>query len=351
VRKHIAALVAAAAVTAAGLWAAAAPLPRAAPAIVQSDLDDFMQKVVARRDENWKKLQQYVLDERELFEVRGSGQVPVWGERREYTWYLRDGFFVRSPVKVNGVAVQEDERRKFEENYLRRVKERDRRRGRGGPSQPPDPTPPAGDPTSPAIEPTPPAIEPTPAAGEPPKDVQSLIQQTRQPEFIDSAYFLRFKVEQGKYALVGRETFDGRAVLRVEYYPARLFSHEQEVQQRRQQKGDADQRDFQATVERLMNKVALVTIWVEPTSYQIVKYTFDNVNLDFLPAAWLLHVEKAKASMTMSQPLPEVWLPRDVDMLISATMAIGSFDAHYHLDYHDYRKAETSSKIKSPDGR
>jgi hypothetical protein len=189
-----------------------------------------------------------------------------------------------------------------------------------------------------------------PGGRQPPKDVQSLIQQTRQPEFIDSAYFLRFKFEQGKYALVGRDTFDGRAVLRVEYYPARLFSHEQEVQQRRQQKGDADRRDFEATIERLMNKVALVTIWVEPTSYQIVKYTFDNVNLDFLPAAWLLHVEKAKASMTMSQPLPEVWLPRDVDMLVSATMAIGSFDAHYHLDYHDYRKAETSSKIKSPDG-
>jgi hypothetical protein len=104
VRKHIAALVAAAAVTAAGLWAAAAPLPRAVPAIVQSDLDDFMQKVVARRDENWKKLQQYVLDERELFEVRGSGQVPVWGERREYPGIPRR-VFVRSPVKVNGVTV------------------------------------------------------------------------------------------------------------------------------------------------------------------------------------------------------------------------------------------------------
>ena len=53
-----------------------------------------------------------------------------------------------------------------------------------------------------------------------------MLRQSRQPGFIESAYFLRFKFEQGKYALVGRETFDGKDVLRIEYYPARLFSHE-----------------------------------------------------------------------------------------------------------------------------
>ena len=29
----------------------------------QSDLDAFMERVLARRDDNWKKLQQYVLEE------------------------------------------------------------------------------------------------------------------------------------------------------------------------------------------------------------------------------------------------------------------------------------------------
>jgi hypothetical protein len=333
VLKHAALILAAAAATVGVLTAAPAPVRPDLFAVTQSDLDDFMQKVLARRDENWKRLQQYVLDERELIEIKGSmTQSPVWGERREYTWYLRDGFFVRSPVKVNGVAVPDVERQKYEEDYLRRAKERDRRRGRGGP--PSD---------------QPPQI----AQGvESPSDVQTLIQQTRQPQFVDSAYFLRFKFEPSKYALVGRETFEGRDVLRVEYYPARLFTHEQDAQARRQQQDQRNRdRDVNAEVERLMNKVSLVTIWVEPASFQIVKYTFDNVNLDFLPAAWLLHVDNAKASMTMSQPIADVWLPRDVDMLVSATMAIGSFEAHYHLDYHDYRKAETSSRIKSPDVR
>ena len=329
--SRLAASVAAATIAAACVLAAAAPAPVPAPRAVQSDLDAFMAKVIARRDENWKKLQQYVLDEHEQMEVRGLGNLPIWGERRDYTWYLRDGFFVRSPVKVDGVAVADAERRKYEADYLRRMKERDKRRGRGGP-----PPQVAGPGTNPA---------------DAPGDVQSFILQTRQPEFVDSAYFLRFKFEEAKYALVGHETFDGRDVLRIEYYPARLFSREQDQQQRRQQENRSDrQKDVDATRERLMNKVALVTIWVEPASFQIVKYTFNNVNLEFLPAAWFVHMDEAKAMMTMSQPIPDVWLPRDVDFLVSATLAIGSFDLHYHLDYQNYRKAETSSRIRGGDG-
>ena len=57
-----------------------------------------------------------------------------------------------------------------------------------------------------------------------PTNVDGLIRQTRQPQFISSSYFLRFKFDEGTYALVGREKFEGRDVLRVEYYPTKLFS-------------------------------------------------------------------------------------------------------------------------------
>ena len=67
----------------------------------QNDLDAFMQQVVARGDDNWKKLQQYIFDEREQLEMRGPQRVPIWGERREYTWYVRDGIHVRSPLKFD----------------------------------------------------------------------------------------------------------------------------------------------------------------------------------------------------------------------------------------------------------
>src|SRR5437764_2219228 len=78
----------------------------AAPA--ENDLDAFMRQVVARRDDNWKKLQQYIFDENESLDMRGTNRTPIWGERRTYTWFIKDGFFVRSPVKVNGATVGED---------------------------------------------------------------------------------------------------------------------------------------------------------------------------------------------------------------------------------------------------
>jgi hypothetical protein len=37
-----------------------------------TDLDAFMARVLARRDDNWKRMQQYVLDERETFQILGS---------------------------------------------------------------------------------------------------------------------------------------------------------------------------------------------------------------------------------------------------------------------------------------
>src|SRR5262245_21220999 len=86
-----------------------------------------MREVLLHRDDNWKKLPQYVLDEREQIEVRGQNLQPIWGERHEYTWYVRDGFFVRSPVRFNGAEVGESDRLKYEADYLRRSQERDRR--------------------------------------------------------------------------------------------------------------------------------------------------------------------------------------------------------------------------------
>jgi hypothetical protein len=287
----------------------------------ENDLDTFMRQVIVKRDDNWKKLQQYVLDERETIDLRGPGRIPLWGDKRDYTWYIRDGFFVRSPVKVNGVAIGETDRRKAEAEYLKRAKARDQRNPPGASDR----------------------LDP-PGQGDAAPSVDGLLKQTRQPGFISSAYFLRFKFEEGKYALVGHETLDGRDVLRVEYYPTKLFGG---TDRRRNQDGKATDRDraYDAEFQRMMNKVALVTLWVEPQAQQIVKYTFQNLPFDFLPAQWLVHVDDLRASMTMSQPFPGVWLPRDLEFLFNMTLALGQVEMRYGLEYHDYRRAEVGATI------
>jgi hypothetical protein len=307
----------------------------------QTDLDAFMRQVLARRDENWKKLQQYVLDERESFDIRGPGGTPIWGERRDYTWYIRDGFFVRSPVKFNGVAIAESERRKFEADYLKRQQARERRQPRErAPAQPP-----SSSVTESAESPPGEDISTNRAGATAPSAIEldGLLKQTRQPAFISSAYFLRFKFEEGKYALVGRETLDGRDVLRIEYYPAKLFGG---TNRRRSREGATDRdRAYDAQFQRLMNKVALVTLWVEPDAHQIVKYRFNNLPLDFLPGRWLVHVDTLEATMTMGRPFPDVWLPNGLDFAVALTLAIGQVDMRYSIEYHDYRRADVRTRV------
>ena len=314
-------------------------LMRPAALSAQTDLDAFMKDVVARRDDNWKKLQQYILNEHEQIEVRGPGQLPVWGERREYQWFLRDGYFVRSPLKVNGVTVPESDRRSYEEHYVQREKARDKRDKARDAAQAKE----AGAPPQPTAMPT---------------NVDSLIAQTREPEFVSTAYFLKFKFEEGKYALVGKETIDGRSLLKVEYYPARLFSDDTDRNKKRAERGEKLSKDqkFDQTLEQAMNKVSMVTLWVEPKAHQIVKYVFNNVNMDFLPGAAFVKLGDLKATMEMSQPFAgsktatpgsaDVWLPKSIEMYVSAMIAIGQLDMRYSIAYNDYRLAETSSRIK-----
>jgi hypothetical protein len=120
----------------------------------QGDLDAFMREVLAKRDDNWKKLRQYVLDERETLELRGPSRAALWGEKREYTWYIRDGFFVRSPLTVNGASVGDADRRKYEAAFLQREQRREQQ---------------AND------EPVERAPAATPSTGQAPRDLDGLI--------------------------------------------------------------------------------------------------------------------------------------------------------------------------------
>lgn len=310
----------------------------------QTDLDAFMRQVVEQRDTNWKKLQQYVLDEREQVEMRGPAGTPLWGERRDYTWYIRDGFFIRSPLRVNGAVVGEDDRRKYEQEFL----EREQRREAAEQAK--------GD-TAPGAERGPVA----PGADAAPHDVDGLIRQSRQPQFISSAYFLRFRFDAGRYALVGREQLEGREVLRIEYYPEKLFTQERRDERRGERRNeratgrrepperDAEERSLDNELMRLMNRSSKVTLWILPDSHQIVRYTFDDLAWNFFPGQWLAQMDGVTASMTMGEMFPDVWLPRGLDLRVGLLMAFGAVQMRYSLQYENYRQADVQSKIGVPD--
>jgi hypothetical protein len=297
---------------------AAALLPVAAQQRDASDLDALMARVLARRDDNWKRMQQYVLDERETFQVLGPGGAPLYGFRREYLWFPRDGdgVFVRSPIRVDGVTLGDAERRKAEAEYLKREEARDRRRV--------DRERDAG----------------TRSEGSSPTEVTGEgVRQALEPGFVSAAYFLKFKFDPGQYALAGRETLEGRPVLRIEYYPTKLFSEGRARPNRSVRRRDPD-------IEPKMNKAALITLWIEPTAQQILKYEFRNLPWDFLPGRAIVRVDEVTASMEMGQPFPDVWLPRSIRMATDFSTAAGELQGRFTTEYHDYRLASVSTRIR-----
>jgi hypothetical protein len=258
-----------------------------APSAAQTDLDALMARVLAQRDESWKRLQQYVLDEHETFQLLGPGRVPVYGFRHEYTWFLRDGVFIRSPLRADGVAIAEAERRRAEEDWVKG---------------------------------------------------QAAKKET-QPGFVSAAYFLKFKFDPGQYALVGRERLDDRDVLRVEYYPTKLFTEGRTRPNRKL-------RDKDDEIEGKMNKSALVTLWVDPAKHQILQYEFDNIDMDFLPGRSLARVAGLEASMRMGQMFPDVWLPHTIEVRFEMAIATGSVDARYGIEYRDYKLADVTTRVR-----
>jgi hypothetical protein len=308
------------------------------PARAATDLDALMAQALQHRDVDRRTLSDYVLDEVESLEVLGPGKVPFTRMRREYTWYVREGIHVRSPVKFDGVPIPESDRREYEDRWFTREQERRKHRAEREAKREEEGKPPQLGPAA-----------------------------LNEPRFVSESYFLDFKFEPGNYYLAGREQLDGQNVLRVDYYPTRLFNDDDEHDERdakdkdarkdatgdkpadkRKDKEKEKEKQFEQDIEHKMNKTAQVTLWVDPAENRIVKYTFDNVWMDFLPAAWLVRVDDIRASMEMGQPFEHVWLPRNISAHAGVTLAAGSFEVTYRREFSKYRKADVTTRITVP---
>jgi hypothetical protein len=94
--------------------------------------------------------------------------------------------------------------------------------------------------------------------------------------------------------------------------------------------------------------VSLVTLWIDPKQHQILQYTFDNIGMDFLPGRSIVRIDEMSASMKMSEPFPDVWLPGTIAMRFGLYTALGALRAEYDVAYRDYRLASVTSKIRPP---
>jgi len=330
---------------------------QAKPAAPLNDLDAFMARVLERRNDNWKTLHDYILSERETFQILGPGGIPLHGQRREFQWFIREDYLVRSPVKANGVTLGDEDRRKYEADWLKKEKEREQRAREKAAAK-----------DKGAIEAE---FVSELSTIDPGSDKEVVAMVGGEPRFISEAYFMKFPFEPGNYYLAGRETLDGRRVVKVEYYPSRLFSDDKDrekkeisvsptgdvkVQPAAEKPADAKKTkraakrdkgdDLESEIEAALNKVTMVTMWIDPREYQIVRFVFDNVDWGFLPGRTIVRVDQAKASMTMGRYFDNIWLPKEIAFNFGATFAAGSYTFHYGREFYDYRKGEVSAKIR-----
>lgn len=260
-----------------------------------------MHEVLGKRLRNWEDLYRFTVRDRVTFEVRGPGEAPIEGFTGEFVWYVRDGYMVRSPVKANGVAVGAAERESYEQRFLERLRKQDERRA--------------------AKE------QAAEEAGEP----------------LERENFLGFPFEPGNYLLAGRETFEGMEVLRIEYYPVKLFEDDDEETEAGDEADDAQE----AAIIRGFQKTSRVIMLVLPQERQIVKITFENVGMEFLPLRWLVQVQDVSASLTMTRlPGEDVWLPRDIVAHGELAVATGTYEATFRLEYFDYKRTEVQAKVR-----
>ena len=251
----------------------------------RSEVDRFMQQVLDHRDAAWQQLGDFVLRETVTLEIEGATGIPFSGLRREYAWHVHDGVSVRSPVRFDGVDIDERRRRDYERGWLRD----EHRRLRDA--------------------------------------------EYSEPRLLaDFHYFSEFTLEPGSFYFAGHDTVAGREVVRIEYYPT------EEVGEERGKR-----------IVQGINKTSLFTFWVDPEALQIVKYTFDNPGLDFLPFRWLVRVDSFHATMEMA-PVGELWMPAQMTLHGQVASARRDLQATVVHRFFDYREADTGARLIDPGG-
>ena len=301
-----------------------------------NELDRFMEQVLARRDENRIARRQYVFDEMERFTVTGYDGEVYSSYTREYVWYRRDGVFVRSPVRFDGVDAGEDDWQRYEAEWLEAEAERARDAASETPCAPGDSS------GSPAAADEAAVSSPSPGGAGATADLSAAADL--RPRFLSESYWLDFAFEPGNYYFAGRERLAGRDVLRIEYFPERLF------QERGPDDGDCNRPPISVPgAQEAFNESTLVTLWIDPDEHQIVRFTFDGIGFDFLPLRWLVRLDELSASMTMGRPLDgAVWLPERIEASGVMTMASGSTTVAYSRAFSGYREAETGARLRPP---
>ena len=68
--------------------------------------------------------------------------------------------------------------------------------------------------------------------------------------------------------------------------------------------------------------------------------------MGFMPGRSVARVDDLVASMTMGEPFPGIWLPKQVEARVALGFAMGTVEARYDISYTDYKEAGVTVRVK-----
>lgn len=281
----------------------------------KSEIDKFMEKVLDKRKNNWDQLYNYIFTEKDTFKLIGNIENPAaQAYTGEWHWRVKEGFMVRSPYKINGVEVSQEEREKAEAAWIKerkKQKENDERKEKG--------LAPLEDENEESDE---------DEAGEDSREV-----------------FFGMNTKKGSFFFAGKTVIDGLELVIVEYYPQEMIK----VKDKRKKKSDDEDKQKKAEENRLkkgLNNATKVTFYIKADEHQIIQMVLSIRELDFLPARWLFHFNGIEAKMRWDKPLGDIWMPVEITANGSASMAVGKILLKYKKEFIDYRKTQVKVNFK-----
>ena len=277
--------------------------------------------------------------------VRGArpGRIPFARMRYEYTWYVRDGMHVRSPLKFNGVPIGEIRAARLrgalgqERGRPPQVPHRAREQARAGRQG-------AGDGRAldqraalhlrvllPGLQVRArqllprrqgDARRPRGAEDRLPADAAVQRRQRPRPTTSDSA--------------TTRSATGARRTRRSPRRRPDTRSSEAAGQ------GEGARRGHRSQDEQVLAGHAVGRSGVAPDRQIHVRQRV--ARLPARRAGWC-KVDDLRASMQMGQPFPGVWLPHNISIHAGVSLALGPMELTYKREFSNYRKADVSSKI------
>lgn len=165
------------------------------------------------------------------------------------------------------------------------------------------------------------------------REEEKWLRRSEDGKRLEREAFFDFDFKKGDFLFAGYTAFEGIRAAAIEFYPRHLFSDEMD---------DDEDRRF----GELFDKTSLVTLLVKPDEHQILRMTFQNVGLEFLPYRWLVRIDDLQASMTMGQPIDGVWLPRDIEASGKISTAAFQVAVVYNRKFFDYKQIDVKVKLR-----